>query len=73
LLNHLSLLFVPAGVGVVLHMNLIADEWLPISAALIGSTVLAIAVSALIIVWLTRLTGDRPTGEAYKDDSERGH
>ena len=70
LLSHLSLLFVPAGVGVVLHVNLIADEWLPISAALVGSTILTIAVSALMIVWLTRLTGDRPTGETHKDDKE---
>jgi len=68
LLNHLSLLFVPAGVGVLLHMSLIAEEWLAISAALIGSTVLTIAVSALMIVGLTRLTGDRPSGIARKDD-----
>lgn len=67
LLSHLSLLFVPAGVGVLLHMSLIAEEWAAISAALVGSTVLTIAVSALMIVWLTRLTGDRPHGDALKD------
>ena len=52
LLNHLSLLFVPAGVGVILHFSLLGDDWLPISAALIVSTVLTIAFTALIMSWL---------------------
>lgn len=54
LLAHLSLLFVPAGVGVMLHVAVISDEWLAIGAALIGSTVLTIVVSALVMVGLTR-------------------
>lgn len=60
LLRHLSLLFVPAGVGVVLHLTLLADEWLAIAAALVGSTVLTIAVTALAMVGLARLR--RPAG-----------
>jgi holin-like protein len=51
LLKHLSLLFVPAGVGVMLHATRIADEWLPITVALLLSTALAIAVTALVIRW----------------------
>lgn len=51
LLKHLSLLFVPAGVGVMLHAARIADEWLPILVALVVSTALAIAVTALVIRW----------------------
>jgi holin-like protein len=51
LLKHLSLLFVPAGVGVMLHVARIANEWLPIVAALLGSTALAIVVTALVIKW----------------------
>jgi len=54
LLEHLSLLFVPAGVGVVLHLQLISDEWLPITAALIGSTIITIAVTALVMRVLDR-------------------
>jgi holin-like protein len=46
LLQHLSLLFVPAGVGVMLHFARVADEWPAILAAILASTVLAIAVSA---------------------------
>lgn len=54
LLDHLSLLFVPAGVGVMLHLPLIADEWPAIAVALVASTVVTIAVTALLMSWLTR-------------------
>ena len=47
LLKHLSLLFVPAGVGVMLHASRLADEWLAIAVALVASTVAAIAATAL--------------------------
>jgi holin-like protein len=57
LLRHLSLLFVPAGVGVMLHAARLADEWLPISIALVGSTALTIAVTALVIEWTRRWLG----------------
>lgn len=46
LLSHLSLLFVPAGVGMMVHFDRIANEWLPISVALVLSTVLTMAVTA---------------------------
>ncbi len=49
LLQHFSLLFVPAGVGVMLHLQRIASEWRPIVAALIVSTFLSIAVTALVL------------------------
>ena len=54
LLQHLSLLFVPAGTGVMLYLQLIADEWLPITAALIVSTLGGMAVTALILKSLMR-------------------
>ena len=54
LLRHLSVLFVPAGVGVMLHGQRIADEWLPIVAALVVSTVLGMVVTALSIKWLQK-------------------
>lgn len=46
LLQHLSLLFVPAGTGVMLHVQRLADEWPAIVAALLLSTVLALIVTA---------------------------
>ena len=54
LLQHLSLLFVPAGTGVMLYLQLIMDEWLPISVALIISTIGGMTVTALIMRALTR-------------------
>ncbi|HQR22467.1 MAG TPA: CidA/LrgA family protein [Burkholderiaceae bacterium] len=54
LLKHLSLLFVPAGVGVMLHLARIGREWLPIAVALVVSTALAIAVTALVVTWTAR-------------------
>ncbi len=55
LLQHLSLLFVPAGVGVMLHAQRLSEEWLPLLASLVASTVLAIAVTALVLQALARL------------------
>ena len=54
LAKHLSLLFVPAGVGVMMYVRQLADEWLPIAVALFVSTVLAIAVAAVVFRWLAR-------------------
>jgi holin-like protein len=54
LLSHLSLLFVPAGVGVMLHAELLGAELLPIAASVVLSTLLTIAVTALLMQWLAR-------------------
>lgn len=54
LLKHLSLLFVPAGVGIMLHIKRVAEEWLPICAALLASTVVSIVVTALVVQKLQR-------------------
>ena len=62
LAKHLSLLFVPAGVGVLLHVARVADEWLPILAALVVSTVLAVAVTALVFERLARRQDARDRG-----------
>lgn len=48
ILQHLSLLFVPAGVGLMLHAARIEAEWLAIGAALVGSTVLSLVVTVLV-------------------------
>jgi putative effector of murein hydrolase LrgA (UPF0299 family) len=54
LISHMGLLFVPAGVGIIAEAGLLQEEWLPIAAALIGSTVLSLAVTALVMHWSTR-------------------
>lgn len=49
LLQHLSLLFVPAGTGVMLYFQRIGDEWLAIVVAVVASTLITIAVTAAIL------------------------
>ena len=59
ILAHLSLLFVPAGVGVVGHLDRLGADGIGLAAALIGSTVAAIAVGALTFVAVARLMGQK--------------
>ena len=54
LLQHLSLLFVPAGVGVMLHLRRLGDEALAIGVALVLSTLVGLAVTALTMTCLMR-------------------
>ena len=63
LLSNLSLLFVPAGVGVMAHFALLEDDWPALGAAVVGSTLLTIAVTALAYVWLRRLSRPRHGGK----------
>jgi holin-like protein len=53
-LRHLSLLFVPAGVGVMLHGARLASEWGSIVVALVLSSALSIGVTAWVIDWARR-------------------
>ncbi|MEM7271099.1 MAG: CidA/LrgA family protein [Pseudomonadota bacterium] len=57
-LGHLSLFFVPAGVGVVTQLSLIREEALAIGAALVLSTAAAILVGALTFAALTKGASD---------------
>jgi holin-like protein len=54
LLRHMSILFVPAGVGIMLHGQRIVAEALPIIVALIVSTVSGMIVTALVAKWLQK-------------------
>ncbi|MBZ4023634.1 hypothetical protein CKO11_14360 [Rhodobacter sp. TJ_12] len=57
LLAHLSLLFVPVGVGVVAHMPTIAAHGPALAVALVVSTLLAIVVGAVTFTWVAKLVG----------------
>lgn len=61
LLGHLSLLFVPAGVGVMVHLDRLGADATAIVASLVASTVLTIAVTALVFRALARRTQDERT------------
>lgn len=61
LLNNLSLLFVPAGVGVMVHFELLGTDAWPLSIALVASTLITVAVTALVMVFLKKRTAaDEP-------------
>jgi len=49
LLQHLSLLFVPAGTGIMVHLHRVADEWLPLLLSLLISTLATLVVTALVM------------------------
>lgn len=53
-LKHLSLLFVPAGVGIMVHAQRVASEWMPITVALVISTAVSLVVTALVLRWLQK-------------------
>lgn len=54
LLQHLSLLFVPAGVGVVDHLGLLESYGPVLFLALFVSTALSLVVTALAFTWVKR-------------------
>jgi len=57
LLGNLGLLFVPAGVGVVVHLKLLAQDWAPLSLAILAGTLAAIALTGRIAQALLRRGG----------------
>lgn len=57
LLQHLSLLFVPAGVGVMLHLSLLEEEWPAVALALLLSTVLTLLVAGAVMAWAAKRLG----------------
>lgn len=59
LLASLALLFVPAGVGVVAHLDLLTLYWLPILVATIGGAVVSLLVTAGTMLLVERLMASR--------------
>jgi holin-like protein len=54
LLGHLSLLFVPAGVGIVSHIPTLTAHGMGLVVALVVSTLLSLVVTALVFAALSR-------------------
>ncbi len=69
LLKHLSLLFVPAGVGVVQNISLLGDTGLRLLAVVVLGTVIALTVTALTFAGVARLM--RIDDAAPNDDAMR--
>ena len=49
LLNYLPLLFIPVGVGVVMHLSLLEDNLVPVMLVIIIGTLLTLAVTAFVM------------------------
>ena len=60
LLNYLPLLFIPVGVGVVMHLSLLEDNLVPVMLVIIIGTLLTLAVTAFVM--------DRLLKEVNRDD-----
>ncbi len=54
LIAHIGLLFVPAGAGISLYLGMIAENWLVIVLASLGSTVLTLAFVAIVFKLLSK-------------------
>lgn len=63
LLSHLSLLFVPAGVGVMVHWDTLRSGWLALGLALVVSTLIGLAVTALVMQGMQGLMARRGAGD----------
>jgi putative effector of murein hydrolase LrgA (UPF0299 family) len=59
LLAHLSLMFIPAGVGVVQRLDLVVDHGVALFIALVLSTALAMLASVAAFRLIARLMGER--------------
>jgi len=59
LLQHLSLLFVPVGVGVIVHLGALAPVGWPLLVVIVVSTWVGMAVTALVLRALLRAGEER--------------
>ncbi len=56
LLKYLALLFVPAGVGIMLLFDLLANEWLAMLVSMVLSTVISLVVTGLLLQRMVKKT-----------------
>jgi len=61
LLQHLSLLFVPAGTGIMVHLHRVADEWLALLLSLLISTIATLVVTGLAMKYCQRRVAPEET------------
>ncbi|NJL06056.1 MAG: CidA/LrgA family protein [Chloroflexaceae bacterium] len=71
LLAHLSLLFIPAGVGVIVHLATLQRALLPLLATLLISTLITTIVTASLLTlfrrWLSPAVQPRPAPSAQEE------
>ncbi|SES40615.1 holin-like protein [Tranquillimonas rosea] len=57
ILAHLSLLFVPAGVGVMAQLDVLVRDWFALGVTLVASTVISLLVGVGTFLFVLRLSG----------------
>ncbi|MDY8109668.1 CidA/LrgA family protein [Fulvimarina sp. 2208YS6-2-32] len=67
LLGNLSVLFVPAGVGIMQHAARISSEGVQLGGALVGSTLVTIGVTGLVMKFFMK-----PDGRAKRKRTDHG-
>jgi holin-like protein len=67
LIANMGLMFVPAGVGVIAEAHLLRSQWPPILGGLVGSTILSLVVTGLIMHHATRERALKPLGSAQPE------
>lgn len=66
ILQHLSLLFVPVGVGVMTHLGLVSAYGVRMLVVIAVSTLVGLAATSLVMWWLTPAsTDDEPQEEGH--------
>lgn len=55
ILRHLSLLFIPAGVGVIVHLEPVYEVWGRLLFTVVASTLITIVVTAFALIGMQRL------------------
>jgi holin-like protein len=69
LLQHLSLLFVPVGVGVMTHLEVLGKYGVRIAVVIVLSTWISLAVTALVLRALMRGNSEQDNGTPPKDQA----
>jgi holin-like protein len=68
LLRNMTVLFIPASVGLITQLPALKQDALPIGVAIVVSTVLGMAVTAAIMHWLAR--GGHPARETQSQEAQ---
>ncbi len=74
LLRHLSLLFVPAGTGVIQHLDRLGTDALRLLVVVVLATAVTLAITALVFESIARLMriDEAPRSDAAPDALRRG-
>lgn len=73
LISNMGFFFVPPGVALMLYFDVIAREWIPITAATIGSTVIVLIVTGLVHQYLHKRHHDRLPHNRARHESKSHH